>query len=388
VDGCPDPTYPSESESYYLVNAMDPGGDGKYGIRPEVVSLDGLSGVHLDDYDVVLLAAVPEIPTLVEPLKEYVRGGGGLAIFMGDTINYTFYNGPFYENGEGLLPFRIGPQVGDAVRREKKNSFAFDPKSIAGDRMVRVFRGDLAAATGLVNFFRYVPVEERSATTAPPDVKPPRVLARFTDAAGSPAIVSRQFGRGNLVVFYSSASMKWNDWANDGLGTYVVVLHEMIAEIARVKDDRFTAGVGEAIVYEPARAFQDATATLKTPHFPADDLVSLLPRTEGGRKRLTYERPLEAGVYSLTLQVGALASEVFFVRNPDPAEGNLAPGGQAELASALGSDGFEYRWRVGAATAAEVRDRKDKEYWTWMVAALLVMLALETFLGRRFGHYA
>ena len=108
---------PVGAESFYLAFAMDPTSDGRYGNKPDVVSGEHLGEVNFEAYDVVILANVGQFPLTVDPgggsgygqldaLSRYVRSGGGLAIFTGDRVNPTFYNGPFYDRGKGLCPIQ------------------------------------------------------------------------------------------------------------------------------------------------------------------------------------------------------------------------------------------------------------------------------------------
>ena len=67
-------------------------------------------------------------------------------------------------------------------------------------------------------------------------------------------------------------------------------------------------------------------------------------------------------------------------------ESQWATAGRTGLAAAFGSDGFQYV-RRDRHTGAIAEEKQDREYWIWALAAALVLLGLEVFLGQRFGHY-
>ena len=78
---------------------------------------------------------------------------------------------------------------------------------------------------------------------------------------------------------------------------------------------------------------------------------------------------------------------VLFARNTDPVEGQLTPSAPEELTAAFGSGQYTYIERSGPVGSDLEDTRAEKEYWVWALGALLVLLATETFLARKFGHW-
>jgi len=406
VDGRPDPSDPVESESFFLVHALDPDRDGSEGTQVEVLSPTAMGDTSLESYDLVALLNVGELPAArdanggttypqIEALEEFVRAGGGLAIFAGDRLNPTFYNGPFYAGGSGLSPLRLGPQKGTAAK--EGSFFRLDPQSIASAGAMRVFRDFLAAGVDPTRFLRFYAFLSTNSVTPPaasPDVRPPRILAKFADEDSSAAIVSRQFGKGMVLAFYSTASMRWNDWPADENGTFVAVLNDMLSYLAKPQARSLSARVGEPIILPLGPELRDATASLKTPRHPTEPVVPLVPvaRGEGpadkGEKLLRYDRADHAGQYTLELSLpDATTRRALFARTIDPIEGDLTCDRQAGLAATLGSEEFTYVDRTADHPGKVARAGPQKEYWTWALAILAALLAAETFLGQRFGHY-
>ena len=53
----------------------------------------------------------------------------------------------------------------------------------------------------------------------------------------------------------------------------------------------------------------------------------------------------------------------------------------------MGSEDFKYVSRFAAGSAADVQTKEQKDYWLLFLVGLLGLLAIETFLAQRFGHY-
>ena len=401
VDGRSEAPDPRDSESFFLAAALDPGGDSSTGCKVDTVSPAGLAGVKFDDYDLVGLLNVPDFPLrgaagegsdaypALTALQEYVRGGGGLMLFTGDQVNLDFYNERLYADGTGLAPYRIAAPRGAPGRHEK--FFRLDPREIQADSILRTFQGDAVVAASLIRFFAFSRAEEEIAPTkASTQARPPRVLARFADAQKSPAIVHRQYGRGNVLAFYSTASADWNDWPQQPteVASFPPVVHDAVAAIARAQQQQQTALIGEPILHDLTADEAEAKVLVRTPLYPADEAKDLKVAQEGAKRSVRFDDTDHCGIYTLQFSVGgSLVNEMLLARNVDPSEGELTPGGRDELVTAAGTNDFVYERRTGGADLAELKAGTDKEYWIWAVIAMLAFLALETFLGQRFGHY-
>jgi hypothetical protein len=419
VDGRLDMADPTSSESFFFAAALDPDRNGSEGTKVDVISPPALADTNLDEYDLVAMLNVGDLPVAMDAnghavwpavaaCQQYVRDGGGLVIFTGDRVNPAFYNGPMFAEGSGLSPLRIAQRKGDPDRR--KEFFRIDPRSIAGEAVTKVFQDFLAAGLDPTQFIRFYAFTAAGGVAPPPagaDIKPPRVLARFTDQDASPAIVARQFGRGSVLMFYTTATVAWNDWPADENGTFVAMLNDVVRYLAGSRAGSLTARVGEPIVYEIPPALKDASALLKTPLSPAQPAVALTAAPAGAASggaataptgaapgaaarpmELRYDRADTAGTYTLELALpDQTARQVLFARQVDPVEGDLTPGREPAVSAAIGTERLTYvdKQAPEAAQVAKADDRK--EYWMWALALLAVLLAAETYLAQRFGHW-
>ncbi len=416
IDGRANVADPVDSESFYFAAAVDPSGKAADGVKVSIVSANDIALVEFDKYDLVGLLDVATFPRSIDEegkvfypqltaLERYVRAGGGLIIFTGESVNDEFYNGPLLAGGAGLSPYRIGPPRGD--QNSWDDYVRLDPASIdQTNPVVATFSGDGRVLTVLVRFFVFTPAEEITVPVADefladdegpaedaPPAGTPRVLARFTDTDNLPAIVARTFGRGNVVMVYSTASRRWNDWVDDQpRGIYVSPVQDMVRYLARSQRDRQGPRIGQPITVTPPEAFTEAAVTLKLPDFPASDIITLALASQANSDapaELEYERPGQAGIYTLAMRLpDGSGPDMLLVRNVDPAEGQLDPGGRHTIARAFDSKDFTYVPRASEANKGAFRLASQDEYWLWVMGALLILLAGETFLAQRFGHYS
>ena len=208
VDGRRDPENRENDESFFVVKALDPNADGSHGFAVDTITPATLSSTDLSGYDAVILADVASLPgrlvageggsTMrypeVEALERYVSSGGGLIVFAGPDVKPAFYNEALVREGRGLLPFNIGRAVGDPEGRQRW--VHLDPKTISPTGLMSFFSGEAAAATQLVRFFGYTSMDaERTGSQEGATIE-----ARFDDPPGSPAVVSKRFGKGQTAL--------------------------------------------------------------------------------------------------------------------------------------------------------------------------------------------
>ncbi len=412
VDGLPNAAVPEDAESYFIATALDPAGDGSHGFDVETISRDKLNSVEFGDYDLVMLLNVSDFP--LQPVKtrsggienypaaaaleKYVASGGGVVIYTGDQVDTAFYNGRLYNRGLGLSPLLIRQPVGDSKLREK--IFKLDPASISPTGLMKFFAGPAIALTQLIRFFAITPssdevLAEGETSIALGSTKaiagPPIVDARFNDRPRSPAVVWRQFGQGRVVMFYSTASLRWNDWAMDSAGDvqglFVLFAAELAESLARKGGGDFTKTTGSDVSYILPDDLRDAAVSLLPPG-RGSDLVMLVPQQTSVGLRVSCEKVRNAGVYRMKFtSPDQTIRNILFARNPDPLEGRLEPGSRQEISAAFGRGDFSYINRSPAGQADLTKAVAEKQHWVWILSIVLVLLGLEMYLAMRFGHW-
>ncbi len=420
VDGSPN-LIRKYSESYFLQLAIDPMGDARYGTKADVVDIENFTNVPVEEYDMVILANVGSFPSRfsaagesqyaqLPEMEEFVRSGGGLVIFTGDNIDTKFYGeqGPFWNGagfanlteeqkltrkGSGLLPMPVGNRLDPPADK----FWRMDPRGVRDDSVMGLFARwpDLSQ---LLRFYAVSKVREINTGVSEGQSQAPQVLARLDNPDRSPLAIRKRFGRGTVLLFTTTGSTAWTDWPKISIGnfnSFVVTVRETIRVHARARSSQLKGTVGEPIVHVITNELLDAVATLKKPSYPEQDLVTLAPAAEENKltgmvqNLLRFEQVDEAGVYEIQLELpDETETFVVYARNVDPEEGQLTPGGRTDISSALGSNEYTYIDRTSKEVGAVTEMDAGKDYWMWALGVLAVMLALETFLGQRFGHYS
>ena len=95
---------------YFIRSAFAPGGRANTGIRPTTdkkppTFLRDTTPEALRAYAAIYLADVERLDNrAIDNLEAYVKDGGGLAMFLGDNVNFSHYNDKLFKDGKGLLP--------------------------------------------------------------------------------------------------------------------------------------------------------------------------------------------------------------------------------------------------------------------------------------------
>ncbi len=400
IDGAPGPTL-AQSASYFLRHALEPTGQVAHGFDVTVIAPGDIPTARFDEYDMVYLldlSAFPLLPTERDDgsvenypdlarLERYVAAGGGVGIFTGPKLNTEFYNGRFYNNGAGLNPLPIRPPAGDPAKRE--SHVQIDPASIRPGGVMSFFAGPAAAATQLIRFWAFTPADN-TALPARASQELPVVQARFNDPGHHPAVVSRAFGAGKVVMIYSTASLRWNDWAIDAVddltGLYVLFMADLTERLARPQTGQATAPAGTDIRQPVGPELRDSRALLKAPRAGAEP-VALRPAKTPAGWVVIHPAPQQVGTYRMTFTLPDESTRtVLLARQAEPDEGKLTPGRAHALAQATGRDDIPYLDRT-TGQQARIQQSARSEYWPWLLTAALAALALETTLARKFGHW-
>ncbi|MCA8943044.1 MAG: BatA domain-containing protein, partial [Planctomycetes bacterium] len=200
VDGDPGDS-PEESETFYLHAALEIRGAISSGIEVRLIGEPELAGIdeqELAGFDMLWLCNVgrPSEQALAR-IEAFVRAGGGLAWFLGNQIDLTYYNRVAFRGGEGVLPARLLEISGDIdeklpVHLAAKDDPMFAPNT---EQIELMFEK-------LVSVGRFVTIDEGSSTL--------HTLLRVQDDDGPPLLAERDVGAGRVFLFTSSADAHWN----------------------------------------------------------------------------------------------------------------------------------------------------------------------------------
>ena len=254
------------------------------------VTIDGPEGLrkrNLAEFALVYLLNVSELPPdATEAVRQYVREGGGLAIFVGETLNAAYYNKEFYAGGQGLLPVSLGftPSLLPPVQGPPT------PDLVVTDHPIfAILAGQENPLIDFVKINAYFAVDPTA-----PRAEGARVIASLRD--GSPLMIEHEFGRGRVLTCLTAAgpaalsetlqklSMNpdspgelpptvWNNWASGNANpTFVVAQLEIARRLARKDRALPLKTVGDEIAGTLDLAVFQDDVEIKTPD---DQIIKL-----------------------------------------------------------------------------------------------------------------
>ncbi|MBK7874786.1 MAG: hypothetical protein IPJ77_03385 [Planctomycetes bacterium] len=310
------------------------------------------------------LADVENLPAaVIEPLERRVEHGLGLVISLGPTVNAAAWNARvFARDGSRLLPAELGAEVAVASRRDDY----YRVKEFQADHPVLAFFADERWRPLLTEVPVYQFLETSPLAAA-------RVLARFDDDRGSPALVERAYVRGKVVLLATTISPQWTRLP-ESPRTLVPFAHELLRYVAAHDDAPRNVEPGAALAAEVAS-------------FPRGlELV----RPDGSRRALDGEAVQKDGRWTLpvvdgkeTTRIGVYriamegAPAVNFAVQLDPREGDLQRYAPRELESLHRALSVIEAGAESRGDDAGVRPERG-ELWRKVALLCLIVLVLET----------
>ena len=362
------PAAPRVHQSLFLQRALSIGDRPPF--RVEVRRADSLSAVDFGGRSLVVLNEVPPPAGLTGArLREAVTKGAGLLLVPGDVRTDA-------RNAEwrAALPAQTGATV-DRTRDAGGSIASVDYGHPVFEQFAR--EGDFSTA----HLFRYRALVPAVGAA---------VLARFDD--GSPALVERALGQGQVMVFASSLDDYWTDLPTQSV--YLPFVHELARYAARHSDARPWFPVGQSL---DLSRHGELTAAFTR----GDTAAELVLQSPSGRRTLhtaTGPRHVamlgEAGFYELRDATTPMGSGRPIAVNVDLAEADLSRFDPRELVAAVTAPAppeAGVTGKSGAATAypapaagdnAQSSERRQGIWWFLLLAALFCAGA-ETVLSNR-----
>ncbi len=383
VDGEPSSSR-LEDEVSLLKTALRPEGETFSGFDVTVIGESDLATARFDRYHEVILANVYRLDReAARQLQEFVEGGGGLAVFLGDQIDSEWYNERLWQDGQGLLPCQVGPRIRSEPGQTPAGLQVVDPTH----PLLRAFAGDDSDLFGEVWFWEYVDcvMPQQPAETA--ERLATRTIARFSDGRDSPAVAESRPGRGRVLVLTSTADLEWNNWAK--WPSYVVVMQELGHCLAAAADHLPETTAGEPLhVLINADAYQP-DATVRPPGYPAvpESAVRGTPTADGHAYDLAWEDTGHRGVYRFVVaETSGQPAIIEQSVNVDPTESRLESCAEHDLRRSAPQ--IPFRYVDPSATPLDEPIEHQREFWPVLLMMVLAVLLLEQTLACWFGRTA
>ncbi len=371
---------PAGDDGYYLRTALSPGSS-KPGWSPRVEPPSFLRDHdELKKFAAIFLLDVPRLDDAeVTALEDYVKQGGGLAIFLGPECQRSFYNDHLYRDGTGLMPVPL-----EVPSQLLSDGAEETPDVVVTDHPVfRIFAGQRNSflSVAQVNFY-YATAPQTSGDN--PDV---RVIARLQNEA--PFVVEKKYGAGRVVVQLSKLSPKSTDlgvWSNWSLNpVFPVVANELAGYLTAGEREADVEQVGSDIAFDLPEDDYEPEVQVRTP--ASDALVTLTPQAKDGRYVVDAGRGQVSGVWQFALQPRQQAPASHLVAvNVANGEGDLHHMDRAALANEL--TGIDYQFSLASQMTAADDQLAGYRLGDTMLLLLLGALLAEQWLAYKVSYHS
>jgi hypothetical protein len=399
VDGAIGAT-PRDNETFYLRHALlpiPPSQQDQYFIKVQTVTPSDLDSMKFDGYDAVIAANVADFSqATLTNFAEYLKRGGGLILFPGDSTSASFYNdnlGAKYH----FLPATLGPTYGDERKEDKY--FVLQNKQF--QHPIASIWSDPASGTPASAKF-YKVYELIPATDTAPEAGKPRIVLSFGNGVGDdsldgkPAVMERTWGLGRVVLFASTASSRWTDLPiAAGGGIFLPLIDRTLASIVQRPDEALNVRVGDPFVFHPTgdeSIGKEALFFKPGQKEEATDSRQIeLPRATPGAANtaavptLTYNQTDIAGEYTVKMPYGPPVKFAAQIES-DNNESSLDVLAKPQL-DELRPCCELTNWSPGQSLGARVEQlRNGTEIWTQLAWTVLVLAAIEMGLAAWFSR--
>ncbi|MFB3891847.1 MAG: BatA domain-containing protein [Phycisphaerae bacterium] len=358
LNGAPS-TVAAADAAFFLDKALAPTKESPFAVK--VVVAATARPQDIKDALVVVLSNVGQVPeSVADALKDLLQRGGGVLFMPGDRVSPKEFDQLFANPAKGreIAPCRLRKSV-TAEKSEPSPgpAMAAGPSELAAVSIAKidlehpafeVFQRPHYGDFTTPKFYQWWEVMDSQLA---------RVLARFDDGPGRPAILERQIGRGISMMLTSSTDLRWSDLPLRAI--FLPYLHQTVRYLAIRSEKKTAYPVGTAIVVPAGCKLKDAAG--KT-HQEESVLAS------------------EPGFYTLT---GGEGGDFCYAVNTDPAELDVAAMTPEEVVAAVQRAPNE----AGGGDAGEdVADRAEQDrhgLWWYAMAAVAALFAMELFLANR-----
>ena len=364
VDGDPQTSLVA-SETFFLTRALNP--EGASTASPFVATVvlpEGLASATLESYQAVILCNVGSIADAALPrLKEYVRRGGGLLVFLGDRVQPEDYNRKLYDTAPSILPARLK-----------------DKRILSASALEKIERID-AKHPALTAFSDPILLES---------LKSSRVAGYYrTDASGASTLIAlangdalaleKKFGAGRVILISTAADRDWSDLPVKT--AYLPLAQSLVSYLQGGKKGALETGVavGDAKKFTLPPAYVGKTLKIVRPD-QREREVALA--AEGENAAGSFAENDVAGVYRVTAPLAGDAPPTLapiYPVNPPFLESRLEAISDGELAARLKPARAEI---VSIDALAKGGSRRDLALPLLLV--LIVTLVSEGWLAQRF----
>lgn len=371
----------------YVASALNPTGDRDASIAVDRVTDADLASTDLGPYVCVFCCNVPAF-TEGEAIRlaEFVSGGGGLVLFLGDRVDAGAYNrrlatptatdaslGAVTPKGvfrfaslaetdaasPALLPFVFGDSY-------SSDTLQIDPLDYAHP-IIAPFRGRERAGLITAPIMRYTSLQLSADDS--------RVQVALATASGDPLLVAAPFQDGRVAVVATAASLEsvnpatggpWTAWP--AWPSFLPVVRGLLEYTAGAASDAPTQSVGQQL---SGRPLLGSPPTIERPDGVEEEVLLAADST------WLYTNTNLAGVYRLQAAGGPGRA---FAVNTSTAESSLARIDRDRLPESLTVID------AGSAVASDSPGQQQTPLHRLLIYAAIVLALADTVLASWFGR--
>ncbi len=322
-----------------------------------------LTAAEIAAADVILLADVPGLnEALSSAIVERIRGGAGLAMFLGPSVESEVYNRTFFQPlfpEQSLLPSELAGSVSADPKRGGLSAWnQWNDRHPVLQGLLDPKVGDLAG-TQSRTWHRF-----RNPPAATDDV-----LATLED--GSPAILARRLDAGRVILINSSADDRWSDLPRR---SSFVPLVDHLLKYLQSAGSRRQFVCGETVSLAVPEGWNGSPLRITS---PSGRGIEPQIRTSNGRSRATLIDTNEPGFYRLepvTPPATRTASSMSFVVQPGRGDSRLEPADPERFQAWWAPQEIKLELPANSAANSPAADRRVAlEPWLAGMACLLFL---------------
>jgi hypothetical protein len=354
----------------YVAYALEPAESLRPRVRPVIRYENAILEQDLNRYDCVFLCNVGRFSREeAAVLSDFVAGGGGLVITLGDQVQADSYNEQLggESTGRRILPARLGTIVSEA-------QYFFDPREYRHP-IVAPFADHEKSGLLSTPVWKYFQLEVYDPLTA-------RVALAFQ--TGDPAIVEQRIGRGRTILVATAVSPESVDRSTDPPTPWTAIaawpsfpplVQEMLALVVRRGSESRNLRVGEPLEGVVAGSVAGVSLDVESPDGESERVPL---KVEGESSQWVYGGTLRSGVYRATFGAPLDRVELYAV-NVDSRESNLERLDPELLPSQFGRD-----FHVDASSSV-LPVTRPIQYFRYFLGLVLLLLLLETLFAWYLG---
>jgi len=373
----------SSRQSYFLERALNPRLYALSRIDPEVVSENGMAQADFNNYQVIVLAdCYLSDKAQVERIRSFVNAGGGLLITLGAKVDADRYNKLLAdllprEIREVKVPFAGAEGAKEIQPMHIDSGFIGLPER---HPILRPFNSANSGDPAAASFYKYFLLYQELV---------PKGQAVLKLADGSPILMEKNYGQGDVVLFASSINRDWNDLCIHP--AFLPLFHQTIFYLAR---SLYEIGAKGATVGEQIELTLPAGKSGALARTSRGTEMNLNPDKQAGKSVVRINRLLEPGIYYFWYLPGPLPrtkenADFILAVNPDPQESDFRKISASDLKKLAPASALFIQTERGEKPAPGSQAKTSfikKPYHPSFLLLLIILAGLEILILVRSGR--